>query len=366
MDDLHATLALTLLPKIGPVLIRRLVQTFGSAEAVLRQPESSLVTVEGIGKSIASIIASWETRVSPEDEFEKLQSHGLSIVTPSDPTFPAPLKELYDCPLLLYVWGELLEQDKNAIGVVGSRACSIYGTQTAKKLSYQLASAGITIISGLARGIDTAAHEGALAANGRTIAVIGSGLCHIYPPENMPLAEKIANGHGAVVSEFPLHQPPDRQTFPQRNRIVAGWSQGLLVVECPKRSGSLITADLANEAGKTIYAVPGQIDRPSSAGCNELIRNGAQLVTDGSDILDDLQALDFKTPVQPAKTQPQPKVTLTEREQTLYGKLSSTEITIDTLVDLTDLPASVISTTLLSLELKGLVQAFPGQLYIRK
>lgn len=164
----------------------------------------------------------------------------------------------------------------------------MYGTQATKKFSYQLAHAGYTIISGLARGIDTTAHEAAVAAGGRTIAVIGSGLAKIYPPENLALAEKIANGHGAIVSEFPLNTEPDKQTFPQRNRIVAAWCRALLVTECPAWSGAMITANLASEYGKSVYAIPGPIDKPTSAGCHQLIRDGATLVADPTHIIDDL------------------------------------------------------------------------------
>ena len=192
---------------------------------------------------------------------------------------------------MLYVWGELTPADARSVGVVGSRQCSFYGTETAKKLSYQLATAGFTVFSGLARGIDTAAHQGAVAAKGRTVAVLGCGLNQIYPPENFALAERIADGNGAVVTEFPMGAPPDRTTFPMRNRIISGCSMGLLVIEAGFQSGALISANQAAEQGRTVFAVPGQIDRPGSQGTNRLIQQGAKLVMDAEDILEELTAL---------------------------------------------------------------------------
>ena len=363
MDTLLATLALSSLPKLGPVRIRALVEQIGSPEAVLKSSERELARVPNIGPHSIRTIMNWRDHADPEAQLAELEQRGISILLPDHPTFPEALKQTNDYPLLFYVWGEVLERDRHAIGVVGSRQSTPYGVQSARKLSYQLAGAGVTVISGLARGIDTAAHEGALShPEGRTIAVIGSGLGQLYPPENFGLAEKIVDGNGAVISEFPLHRRPDKQTFPQRNRIVAGWSKSLLVVECPTHSGSLITANMAADAGKTIYAVPGQIDRPTSAGCNHLIRGGATLVTDASDILDDLETLDFRSTSGPALTISKPQ-NLTEREEEIFNLLNSTETHIDTIVEQTQLPPSVVSTTLLSLELKRAAKSHPGQLY---
>ncbi len=190
------------------------------------------------------------------------------------------MRTIHDPPLSLYVWGELEPRDGQGVGVVGSRKTSFYGTETAKKLSYQLAFAGYTIVSGLARGIDTAAHQGALAAKGRTVGVLGCGLSQIYPPENYALAERIADGNGAIVSEFPMTTSPDRQTFPMRNRIISGSSVGLLVVEAGLNSGALISAGQAADQGRTVFAVPGPIDRDTSQGTNRLIQQGAKLVMD--------------------------------------------------------------------------------------
>lgn len=364
---LEHLLALNGLPKLGPVRIRRLLDRFGSAEAVLAADRDRLLGVDGIGPELAGILRDWESHADPAAELRELDERELSVVTPEDANFPAALRESYDCPLLLYVWGELQERDRHAIGIVGTRRATHYGRDATKKLSFQLAGAGFTILSGLARGIDTTAHEAAIAAKGRTVAVIGSGLAKVWPAENLPLAEMIAAGHGAVVSEFPLHTPPDKKTFPQRNRIVAAWSRAVVVTECPAWSGSIITANLATEYGRPVYAVPGPIDKPSSAGCHRLIRDGATLLTDASELLDDLGSLPGMAapPSAPATEKPEPPP-LPEDEQRVFAALAERELGIDPLVELTGLPAPAISATLLKLEMKQLVRPLPGFRYTRR
>lgn len=370
MTEAEALIALNQLPKTGPVKIRRLLEAFGSAPQILKSPRHLLQQVQGIGPEIARLITEWEDHTDPSKEVSLAHDRGIQILTRQDSAYPEALRQSPDAPVILYLWGDLQPQDAHAIAVVGSRKMTHYGRETARKFSYQLAGAGLTIISGLARGIDTAAHEGALAANGRTIAVLGSGLMQVYPPENLSLAERIADGHGAVISEFPLLTKPDKQTFPQRNRIVAQCSRGLLVVECPSRSGSLITANFAGELGRTIYAVPGQIDRPTSAGCHDLIRDGAILVTDGSQILEDLSNL----PLQVAPTSKQPAMEpeiksyldLPEDENKVMKAIGPDEWQLDELVSRADLPIHQLSVALMKLELKGLVLNSPGQRYRRK
>lgn len=290
MTTTDAYLVLNLLPGIGPVRVARLLRRFGSPEAVLRQPAAALGSVTGCGAATAAVIAGWRQTIDLEREHRRIRETGVTVLTPADDGYPSPLRDMIDGPLVLYVMGQLTAADARAVAVVGSRQTTNYGIQSARRLSFQLAAAGMTVISGLARGIDTAAHEGALAAKGRTVAVIGSGLGHIYPPENQALAERIA-ACGAVVSEFPIDYPPDKQSFPLRNRIVAGWALGTLVVEAPGRSGALITANQALDYGRNVYAVPGPIDRPSSHGANRLIQEGARLVMDAADIVDDLSQL---------------------------------------------------------------------------
>lgn len=370
MSPLEALVALNMLPKIGPVRVRRLLAACGDPAKVLGAPMDRLLRVEGIGEETAGILHRWQDHADPVAEMNEARQRGIAIVTQTDSGYPAPLRDCYDPPLLLYVWGRLEERDRHAIGVVGSRRTTHYGTQAAKKLSFQLAQAGFTILSGLARGIDTAAHEAAIAAKGRTIAVIGSGLARLYPPENMGLAEKIANGHGAVVSEFPLHTAPDKQTFPMRNRIVAAWGRALLVVECPAWSGSLITANLAVEYGKPVFAVPGPIDKPTSAGCHQLIRDGATLVTHADHILDELGELPFERSLKvaeepPVSGAPIPGL-LSDDEAALYNAIGSGEASVDQLVDSTGLATHVVTATLMKLEIRRCVRALPGFRYARR
>ncbi|WP_193214730.1 DNA-processing protein DprA [Luteolibacter marinus] len=366
MTSLEALVALNLLPKIGPVRIRRLLERFDRPESVLAAPKNDLLRVDGIGEECAGILTRWQDHADPTRELDEVRQRGLSIVLPEDPVYPPALREAYDAPLLLYVWGKLEERDRHAIGVVGTRRLTHYGRNATKKLSYQLAHAGFTVISGLARGVDTTAHEAALAAGGRTVAIIGSGLAKLFPAENLGLAEKIADGQGAVISEFPLHTAPDKQTFPQRNRIVAAWSRALLVTECPAWSGSLITANLAGEYGRPVFAVPGPIDSATSAGCNRLIRDGATLVTDAGELMDDLGELPFaKAPVGEEITEGSTPE-LPEEEAKVFAALGEGESGVDRLIDATGLPAPTVTATLMKLEMRRLVRALPGFRYIKR
>jgi len=366
MTTRESLVALNMLPKIGPVRVRRLMDALGSAQAILRADVHQLSSVSGVGPETAKIIGDWESRIDLSAELHEVAQRGIRILTQEDADYPEALRQSYDPPLVLYVWGEIKECDRHALGIVGSRRCSHYGTHAARQFAFQLATSGFTIISGLARGIDTHAHEGAIAAKGRTVAVIGSGLGQIYPPENMGLAEKIADGCGAVVSEFPLHTSPSKKTFPMRNRIVAAWSQAMLVVECPAWSGALITANLAGELGKPIYAVPGQIDRPTSAGCNNLIREGATLVTGGQDILDDLSVLPLREVevksdggrVAVAEVSARPP--LKGGELRIVTALESGASLMDELLCATELPLPELSATLLKLEMMRVVKPLAG------
>ncbi len=365
MTSQEALVALNMLPTIGPIRTRRLLEAFGQPAAVLGAAVDRLMRVDGIGEESAKIVHGWHDHADPSAEIQEAVERGIAIVTQDDDDYPAPLRDTYDPPLLLYVWGQLEARDRHAIGIVGSRRTTHYGTHATQMLSYQLAQAGFTIISGLARGIDTAAHEAAIAANGRTVAVVGSGLGKLYPPENLGLAEKIAAGHGAVVSEFPLHTAPDKQTFPMRNRIVAAWVRALLVVECPAWSGALITANLATEYGKPVFAVPGPINQATSAGCNQLIRDGATLVCDASHILDDLGELPFGH----HSGAPQPTAAVPELppdEAVVWAAVTDDESPVDRIIERCGLPAQVVSATLMKLELRRLVRAFPGFRYARR
>ena len=363
MTETEACIALNMVPKLGPVRMRNLLEVFESPERILLARAAELRAVQGVGDELASAIAAWESHVDLAAELDRVREFGAKVITQSSTEYPRQLRQIHNPPILLYVWGELTPADQRAISIVGSRKTSHYGLECAKKIGYQLAYAGLTVVSGLARGIDTAAHQGALAAKGRTVGVIGSGLMDFYPPENLGLAEKIA-GSGAVVSEFPMTFPPNPQTFPYRNRIVAGWGEGLLVVEAGLNSGALITAGQALEQGRLVYAIPGQIDKPTAAGSNRLIQQGAKLVTGAHDILDDLTAL--------FPERPTPEVTvaarldrLSEDERAILEAVEKDETALDAIVGKSGLPIARVSSGLLALEMKRLVRQLPGQQFVR-
>lgn len=364
MTRTEACLALNLLPKIGPVRVRRLLERFGSPERALMAKSNEILQLDGFGQDMAETVSHWEDQIDLQKELSRIQELGLTILTQEDDLYPSLLKQIHDPPIVLYVMGGLTKRDHNAIGIVGSRGATAYGMAMTKKLSFQISYAGYTVISGLARGIDTAAHEAALAAKGRTVAVIGSGIGKLYPPENQALAEKIAT-QGAIVSEYPVDRVADKQTFPYRNRIVAGWGCGLLVVEAPARSGSLITAQQAADMGRTVYAIPGNIDRPTSMGCNRLIQQGAKLVTDGADVLDDLMTLFPTAPNAPKVEEPKPAAVLSLDEQILFDALGTDETHINELIERSGLTTATVSATLMRLEMKRLIRPLPGKRYTR-
>jgi DNA processing protein len=363
MNSTEASIALNMLRLMGPVRLRNLLEFFGSPENVLTARRDQLRQINGIGPDVADEIVSWESKIDLAAELERIRKFGARVITAESPEYPRSLREIHAPPIVLYVWGKIEERDHHAIGIIGARRTTHYGSESAKKLAYQLAYAGLTIVSGLARGIDTAAHQGALAAKGRTIAVIGSGLGRLYPPENAALAEKIRNGNGAIVSEFSMEIEPDRQTFPMRNRIISGWSQGVLVVEAGLNSGALITASQALEQGRSVYAVPGHINAPSAMGSNRLIQQGAKLVMDASDILDDLQILMPEQKPTTVASRPLPE--LSESERSVYEAIESSETAIDAIAAKCNLPTAAISSTLLRLELKRLVKQLPGKYFVK-
>ncbi len=359
MTETEAYVALNMLPHIGPVRVQRLLEAFGSPQAILGSRPSALRAVSGIGEEASRSVASWKTQVDPEAELDRAARAGVSILAFSDPAYPPLLREIHDPPIVLYVRGTLAHA--HSIGVVGTRKPSHYAAECAKKLSYQLAYAGLTVTSGLARGIDTAAHQAALAAHGRTVAVLGSGLARLYPPENAALAEKIA-GSGAVISEFPMETQADRQTFPMRNRIISGLSVGLLVVEAGMKSGALISATQAGEQGRSIYAVPGRIDQPQAIGSNRLIQQGAKLVLSAQDILDDMGLL---FPRQPELIRATTDEKLTSTEQFVRDAIGDDEKSMDEIIAKCGLPTPEVSSTLLALEMRRLVKQLPGGRYVK-
>jgi len=364
MNSTEACIALNMLPTMGPVRLRKLLEVFGSPERVLAAKRDHLRNVDGIGNEVAEQIITWESIVDLGAELQRIRDFGARVITQTSAEYPESLRQIHSPPIVLYVWGDILERDHHAIGIIGARRTTHYGMESAKKLSYQIAYAGLTIVSGLARGIDTAAHHGAIAAHGRTIAVIGSGLLEIYPPENRALADKIRNGNGAVVSEFSMQVQPDRQTFPMRNRIISGWSHGILVVEAGLNSGALITATQAIDQGRSVYAVPGHINAPSAMGSNRLIQQGAKLVMSASDILDDLEILLPEAKPSPdAAVRPLPE--LSNDERSVYNAIDAAETPIDRIAAKCNLPSATVSSTLLRLELKRLVKQLPGKYFVK-
>lgn len=361
MTEDEAYIALNMVPKVGPVRVRALLDAFGSPQAILSASPAQLSRVPGVGPETAESLRNWSAAADLKGELAAVEKFGACVVTLASPDYPALLREIHDPPTVLYVWGTFEDRDRHAIGVVGTRKPSFYGSECAKKFSYQLAYAGMTVVSGLARGVDTAAHQGALAAKGRTIAVIGSGLLSIYPSENIPLAELITQS-GAVVSEFPMATKADRQTFPMRNRIISGMTSGLLVVEAGSRSGALISANQAADQGRTLYAIPGRIDQPNAAGPNRLIQQGAKLVTSAADILDEAGLLFAETP---AMTPPTPAVELSGDEARVHAALGDGEPLMDDVVERSGLPTHVVSSTLLALELRGLVRRLSGSRFVK-
>lgn len=359
MNRREAYIALNMMEGIGPIKTRALIEALGAPEAVFSATDSELAPVRGIGPKLVRSIIEQQTRLDPAAEMEKAERMGARILTEIDREYPDGLRQMHDPPLALYVLGSIERRDRHAIGVVGSRHCTHYGLQTADRLSYQLAQTGFTIVSGLARGIDQAGHKGALKGKGRTLAILGSALDKLYPPEAEKLAEQIA-ANGALVSEFPLGREADRTTFPYRNRIIAGLSMGVLVVEASPKSGALMTADSASEQGKSVFAVPGRIDNPSARGSNNLLKQGAKLVDDMRDIVEDFEFL-FAFDEKQRETGADDSIQLSPEERRIVEQLAEEEKGVDELSRDTGLKSSRLSVLLLGLEMKRVVKMLPGK-----
>ncbi|HWD94013.1 MAG TPA: DNA-processing protein DprA [Verrucomicrobiae bacterium] len=366
MDSREALVALNLIEHVGPVRVRQLLEHFGEAPKILSASRQQLLHVRGIGEETAASIVSWEKSVDLAAELKRVADSNCKIVVQSDDNYPAMLREIYDPPVVLYVKGDLTAKDKNAVAMVGSRMTTHYGIEVARKLAYQLAYIGVTVVSGGARGIDTAAHQGALSGKGRTLCVLGTGINIVFPPENGELFERIA-ANGAVISQYPFNRKADKQSFAIRNRIVAGMTLGTVVVEANLTSGALITANFATEYGRQVFAVPGRIDSPRSKGCHELIKKGAKLCEGAEDILSEFEYLfpASNRPPSPNQTGTLPALELSDHEQKVFGTLDGEELTIDDVIRKSGLPSSTVSVALLSLEMKRLVKQLPGKLFVR-
>jgi len=361
-SDQIFTVALRLAGITSTSRLRDLHDRFGSSEGAWQATSAHLRSVlGGREKMLAGLIAA-RSKIDPILEMEKLEREGVGVVTIVDPGYPALLAEIAAPPPVLFHRGAFLETDNLAVAIVGTRRPSAYGRDMARSIAQDLARAGVTIVSGLATGIDGVAHQAALEAGGRTLAVLGSGIHDIYPREHWRLAQRIEE-QGAVISDNLPKAKPDRWNFPARNRIISGLSRGVLVVEAPERSGALITVDFAADQGRDVFALPGPVTSSTSAGTNRMIRDGARLVRDAADLLEDL-LLFATTPVsEPVR---QPTLVLDEDERRLLGLLTSSPLHIDDIVEAAGLPLPRVSAILLSLELQEHVQNTGAQHYRRR
>jgi DNA processing protein len=353
--------ALNTVPNIGNVRYATLVRRFGSARAALEAPPSELRRIPDIGDKAVQSITSEVDYAEAEKQIGLLEKAEAKMIALLDEDYPSPLKKIYDPPPFLLIKGDLLPEDSNAVAIVGCRVCTSYGAQIAEQLAKALSAAGLTIVSGLARGIDSAAHRATLKAGGRTIAVLGCGLDVIYPPENESLYEEIAHA-GAIVSEFPFGFKPDKYNFPSRNRIISGLSRGVIVVEAGRGSGALLTAQHALDQNREVFAVPGNISSAASFGTNELLKQGAIPVTTPADVL---LALGYD-PRRKSAAPPREVVGLAIEEQKVFDTLTDQPQQIDNLSQNLSKPVSEVLSLLLGLEMAGLIRQLPGKLFLRE
>ncbi len=369
-------LKLTLVPGLGPKLTAALLDHFGSPAAALAATYSQLLGIPLIGDKLARSFREAFRTVDVTPELALLAKHDVRPAVLGDAEYPTRLTTLVGPPALLYLRGTLTPADANAVGIVGSRACTAYGKRMAERIAADLARAGWTVVSGLARGIDGAAHRGALDAGGRTIAVLAGGLAKIYPPEHTQLADEVAK-QGCLVTETPMTVSPQPGMFPARNRIISGLSRAIVVVEANIKSGALITVDHAAEQGREVFVVPGPVDSPASAGCLELIRKGAKMIRSADDLLEDLRGIappDAAPPRRSTAGNPTPSlfeppaapVGLDPVQQQIWDALAGTAKHADELARLTGAAISLLTSALMQLELKKLIRRRPGNQYERR
>lgn len=364
-DELADILLLSLVSGIGPRLRQALLQRFGSARAVFEAPASLLRTVPGIGAKLAGAVSRARQEIDVAAEIELCEKHQVAIVSLGHSDYPRALREIADPPGVLFVRGAIEARDALAIAIVGARHATRYGLAQAERLAASLSRAGLTIVSGLARGIDGAAHRGALTAGGRTIAVLGSGVLNIYPPEHQELALQVMK-QGAVVSEAPVRAAPLSGTFPQRNRLISGMTLGVIVIEAARQSGALITARHAAEQGREVFAVPGRVDSRMSHGCHQLLRDGAKLVETPEDVLEELGPLVAAAPREDGRPLHHPaELLLNDVEQGILGAIRDDATSIDQVVATSGLPTQQVLATLSVLEMRRLIRRISGSLVAR-
>lgn len=362
--DVRDLLALNLLPGLGPRLTAALLRRFGSAGAVLRAGAAQLRAVSHIGPKLSEDLCQAMRSVDVDAEVALIARHGVHLRALGTPEYPASLAQIHDPPYLLYVRGTIEPADAKAVALVGSRKFTGYGRRVAERLAADLARAGYTVVSGLARGIDGIAHRAALAAGGRTLAVMAGGLSRIYPPEHAGLADEVAAA-GALVSEAPMPGEPLPGMFPARNRIISGLSRGVVIVEAGEKSGALITAEHGAEQGRTVFAVPGPVDSDASRGTNALIRAGAVLVRSAEDIVEELEGI--RAPAAPPPVQasaPPPELDAVQRR--LWEFLAEGARHLDEMAQRLGLPVPQLSGALLTMEMKKVVRRLPGNRYERR
>lgn len=361
-----AALALSLVSGIGPRLQMTLLEHFGTPAVVLRQSYESLLAVPGIGPKVARNLVQPGLLDEAGAVVSQCRALNVDLFPRNHARYPDPLKRICDAPALIYVRGSLEPRDDLSIAIVGSRRCTAYGRRQAERLSGSLARAGFTIVSGLARGIDTAAHRGALNAGGRTTAVLATGVREIYPPENADMAMDIMQ-HGALISEMPLDQVARPGLFPQRNRIISGLCLAVIVVEATRTSGALYTARHALEQGREVFAVPGNIDSLASAGCHDLIRDGVTLIRNADDVLAELGPLAAPAAPEPGVTIHTPReMVLNALESEILNLVSTSPTPIDEILSTTQLDPSRVLSTITVLEMRRFLRRLPGNLLIRQ
>jgi len=360
MNNFEALVSLNLIPQIGSVRLKELLEHFDQPQAIFKASRQDLVSL--LGQRLGESIAAFDVKCL-KDDLAYAKKLGIKIITCFDQDYPQLLKEIPGRPIVLYVLGSITAQDNLAIGIVGSRRASFYGLSNAETFAAALSAQGVTIVSGMARGVDTYAHRGALKAKGRTIAVIGSGFNHIYPAENADLAKEIS-ASGAVISEFPMDAVPLPQNFPRRNRLISGLSLGVLITEAARNSGALITADFALEQGREVFALPGRIDSVGSMGTNALLKQGAKIVTGCEDILEELN-LTNESMKRIAPVEKDEKVACGKEESRLYECITQQPVAIDDLIQKSSLSSSQVLNLVLKLQLKKLIKSLPGKHYMR-